>query len=189
MPGHEFEVVSSATEYSAFRFAINRDTVVMPGGEHADRVYMRHPGAVGVAAVDETNRVALVRQYRHPVRQRLWEVPAGLRDVEGEDPAVTALRELGEEADLRAGRVDHLLDFYPSPGSSNERILVYLARDLTEIPVAERHSRDHEEADLELAWWHLKDAVDAVLSGEIRNGLTVAAVLAAARVCNVHHSL
>lgn len=189
MTGHDFEVVASVTEYTGFRFAINRDTLVMPGGGRADRVYMRHPGAVGVVAMDGENRIALVRQYRHPVRERLWEVPAGLRDVPDEDPVETALRELAEEADLRAGRIEHLLDYYPTPGCSDERIHVYLAGDLTPIPEDERHVRDDEEADLELAWWHVKDAADAVLSGKIRNGLAVAAVLAAARVCDLGHSL
>ena len=121
--------------------------------------------------------------------ERLWEIPAGLRDVPEEDPAETALRELSEEADIRADHIEHLFDFYPTPGCSDERIVVFLARDLAEIPEAERHVRDQEEADLELAWWHMKDAVDAVFSGRVHNGVTIAAVLAAARLCDTGDSL
>jgi 8-oxo-dGTP pyrophosphatase MutT (NUDIX family) len=189
MGEHDFEVVDSRTEYTGFRFAINRDAVVMPGGRTADRVYMRHPGAVAVVALDDQDRVVLIRQYRHPVRERLWEIPAGLRDVPGEDPVETGRRELAEEVDLRAARWERLLDIFPSPGASDERIPVFLARELTEVPAAERHVRDGEEAELTVRWWPLSEAVDAVLDGRISNGVTAAALLAAARRRAADHSL
>lgn len=189
MTAHEFKVVKSAVEYTGFRFQVRRDAVVMPGGETADRVYLTHPGAVAVVALDEAGRVPLIKQYRHPVGQRLWEIPAGLRDVEGEDPAETARRELAEEVDLVAGRMDHVIDVFPTPGCSNEKIVVFLARDLTPVPAEERHVRTAEEAELTLRWWELDEAVKAVLSGEITNGVTVAGLLAAASLRNSDHSL
>lgn len=186
---HVFEVRDSQVVYSGFKFGLVLDTVAMPGGDQAQRVYLDHPGAVVVAALDAHDRVALIHQYRHPVRQRLWELPAGLRDVDGEDPAVTAERELDEEADTRAAFVTHLMTFHPSPGCSNERIEVYLARDLSPVPPQQRHVRTDEEADLSLRWWDLDEAVAAVFDGHITNGCTIAALLAVARLRASPHSL
>lgn len=179
MSGHQYEVESSTTEYQAFRFGMVRDKVAMPDGGAVDRVYMDHPGAVAVVAIDDQDRVALVHQYRHPARQRLWELPAGLRDVEGEDPMVTAGRELAEETDMTAGTMEFLVDIFASPGCSNERIRIYLAGDLKPVPAAQRFSRTAEEFDLRVEWWNLSDTVNAILSGQIVNGITVAGLLAA----------
>jgi 8-oxo-dGDP phosphatase len=125
--------------------------------------------------------VVLIRQYRHPVGQRLWEVPAGLRDVSGEDMLLTARRELAEETEYSAARFDLLVDLQTSPGFSNETIRMYLARDLTPVPDGERHERTDEEADLEIAWFDLDEAVAMILRGEVTNASTVAALLAAHR--------
>ena len=178
MEGHDYPVTASEVEYTGFRFAVARDRVVMPDGQESDRVYMRHPGAVGAIALDDQGRVALIRQYRHPVRQRLWEIVAGLRDVEGEEPRLTAERELAEEVDLVADRMDHLLDFHPTPGCSDELIPLFLARGLRPVPVGARHVRDNEEAELELVWWPVPEAVAAIFDGRITNGLAVAGILA-----------
>jgi ADP-ribose pyrophosphatase len=115
------------------------------------------------------------------VHQRLWEVPAGLRDVEGEDMLLTARRELAEETDYTAARFDLLVDLQTSPGFSTETIRMFLARDLTPVPEQERHERADEEADLEIAWFDLDEAVAMILRGEITNSSTVAGLLAAAR--------
>ncbi|MGH8878601.1 MAG: NUDIX domain-containing protein [Stackebrandtia sp.] len=186
---HVFEVRDSKVVWSGFRFAMVEDQVAMPGGGTAQRIYLDHPGAVVVAALDADDRIALIHQYRHPVRGKLWELPAGLRDVAGEDPAVTAERELGEETDTRAATVSHLLTFHPTPGCSNERIEVFVARDLSPVPGAERHVRTDEEADLELRWWDLDEAVAAVYSGQITNGCTVAGLLAVSHQRRSQHSL
>src|SRR6266540_1077274 len=92
--------------FSGRVFSVVTDTVSMPGGGNAERDYIRHPGAVGVVALDDQHRVVLVLQYRHPVRRTLWELPAGLIDVPGEDPLPAAQRELAEEAELEVARVD-----------------------------------------------------------------------------------
>ncbi|QFU98075.1 ADP-ribose diphosphatase [Luteimicrobium xylanilyticum] len=155
------------------------DDVDLGGGTVVSREIVDHPGAVAVVALDDDGRVLLLRQYRHPVRRELWEVPAGLLDVAGEPADVAAARELGEEADLRAARWDVLVDYYTSPGGSSEALRVFLARDLSAVPDAERHVREDEERDIELRWVALDDAVDAVLGGAVHNPSAVVGVLAA----------
>ncbi|HYQ73943.1 NUDIX hydrolase [Cellulomonas sp.] len=150
------------------------------GDSQVVREFVDHPGAVAVIALDEDDRVLLLQQYRHPVRAELWEPPAGLRDVDGEPPHVTAARELGEEADLRAGSWSLLAEFANSPGGSNEHILVYLARDLSEVPEADRYTREDEEAGMVPVWVPLDEAVEAVLAGRLRSPSAAVGILAAA---------
>jgi ADP-ribose pyrophosphatase len=144
------------------------------------REFIAHPGAVAVIALDEQDRVLLLQQYRHPVRSELWEPPAGLRDVDGEAPHLTAARELAEEADLRAGTWHLLAEFFTTPGGSDEQILVYLARDLQPVPEAERFVREDEEAGMVPLWIDLDEAVAAALAGRLHSPSAVVGVLAAA---------
>ncbi|MCL1900370.1 MAG: NUDIX hydrolase, partial [Promicromonosporaceae bacterium] len=155
------------------------DEVDLGAAGLVSRECVRHPGAVAVLALDDDGRVALVNQYRHAVRSRMWEVPAGLLDQAGEDPLAAARRELAEEADLRAGRWDVLVDYLSSPGFSDEAIRVFLARDLSEVPVAERHQRTEEEADFVVHWEPLSDVVAAVLAGDLASPTLALASLAA----------
>jgi ADP-ribose pyrophosphatase len=151
--------------------------------EHGDelvRDYIDHPGAVAVLPMNEAGEVLLMKQYRHPVGMDLWEIPAGLLDVEGEDFVVGAARELAEEADLVAGTWNVLADFFNSPGSSSEAIRIYLARDLSDVPDHELHVRTDEEAEIELHWTPLEDAVAAVLEGRLHNPYAVVGILGAA---------
>jgi ADP-ribose pyrophosphatase len=173
---HDFAVHSSRDLYRGAILALRSDQVEMPGGRIATREVVEHFGAVAVAALDADDRLAVIDQYRHPVRRRLIELPAGLLDVPGEDPAVTAARELAEEAGLAAEDWSVLLDLVPSPGVSDESVRVYLARGLTEV--ARPEPGDDEEADLHIGWLPLAEAVAGVFAGEIVNGATVAAVLA-----------
>lgn len=177
--GFDYRVVSSTERFHGRVFDVVTDTVEMPGGQTAPRDYIRHVGAVGVVALDDENRVVLVRQYRVPVRAYLWELPAGLVDVAGEDPATTAVRELAEEADLTAGRVEHLVDLHTTPGCSNEMIRIYLATELREVPEAHRHDRHDEEQEIEVRRLPLADAIKMIFRGEITNGPAVAGLLAA----------
>ncbi|MBL0885302.1 NUDIX hydrolase [Myceligenerans sp. I2] len=144
------------------------------------REYTNHPGSVIVVALDDDDNVLLLRQYRHPVGAFLWELPAGLLDIDGEDPHIAAARELAEEADVHAARWDVLLDLLPSPGGSNEAARVYLARDLTPVPEHERHLREAEEADMVAVPVPLEDAAALALAGRLHNGQTVSGILAAA---------
>jgi 8-oxo-dGTP pyrophosphatase MutT (NUDIX family) len=133
-----------------------------------------------VLALDEAGRVLLIRQYRHPVGRQLWELPAGLRDVAGEPPRVTAERELLEEAGYQAADWRVLVDFFTSPGISTERVRVYLARDLTEVPEPQRkYVREDEEAYLVPAWVPLDEAAALLLSGDLHNGVTAVGILSA----------
>lgn len=179
--GGVYRVVESRQRFVGPVFSVVTDTVTMPGGGTAERDYIRHVGAVGVVALDADDRVVLVRQYRHPVRRSLWELPAGLTDVAGEDLVASAARELAEEADLVAARWDLLVDVHPTPGCSNEMIRLFLARDLSEVPHSDRHVRTHEEADMTIAWFDLDEAVAMALRGEITNAACLIGLLAAAR--------
>nr|WP_079576791.1 NUDIX hydrolase [Krasilnikoviella flava] len=157
-----------------------RDDVDLGDAGTVTREYVVHPGAVAIVALDDADRVLLLRQYRHPVRARLWEVPAGLLDVDGEPAVDAAARELAEEADVTARRWQVLADFASSPGSSDEAVRVFLARDLGEVSATERHTRTGEEAGIEVRWVPLDEAVARVLDGSLHNPSAVVGVLAAA---------
>lgn len=171
--------LSSETVYQGRIWNVVSDRFTLTdGGEPITRDYIQHPGAVAVLVLDDAGRILLLRQYRHPVRMALWEIPAGLLDEEGEDFVDAAARELAEEADLTAERWDVLVDLFLSPGSSSEAIRIYLARGVGEVPEAERHTRTHEEAEIELQWVELDDAVTAVFEGRIHSPSAAAAILA-----------
>ena len=172
-------VVSSAELLRSRLVAVRSDKVRMPDGTVAERDVVTHPGAVAVLALDASERVLLIRQYRHPVGQLLWEIPAGLRDMPGEPPWATAQRELLEEAGYRARDWRVLADFYSSPGFSTERLRVFLARDLKEVPEDERDFvPEAEEASLVLAWLSLEEAIAKIFAGELHNGPGMIAILA-----------
>ncbi len=174
---HEFVVQASKDVYEGRVMALRADEVLMPSGRVAVREIVEHPGAVAIAALDADDRLMMIHQYRHAVGRRLWELPAGLLDVRGEDPLVTAQRELAEETGLAASEWSVLVDVTPSPGFTDEAVRVYLARGLTEVGRPEH--ADDEEADLAARWVSLPVAVRMVLSGTIVNATTVAGVLAA----------
>ncbi|MEU8267187.1 NUDIX hydrolase [Sphaerisporangium sp. NPDC049002] len=175
-----WEVLDSKERFEAYVISVRTDTVRMPRDEVADRDYVVHPGSVAVVALDEEDRVLLLRQYRHPVRRMLWELPAGIRDVPGEPLVDCAARELAEEAGYRAATWHTLLDIYTSPGMADERIRVFLARDLSEIPEEENgFVRRHEEVDMPVVWIPLAEGVNRALAGMIHNSPAVAGILAA----------
>lgn len=178
---HAYPVLAREEIFQGSIFSLYSDDVAMPGGGSARRDYTRHRGAVVVVALDDDGRVVLVRQYRHPLGEVIWELPAGLLDVEGEDPIQAAMRELAEEADLTAEHWEPLLAVHTSPGYSDEFIRIYLARGLAEVPEASRHERQDEEAELETHRVDLGEAVAMIFRGEITNAAAVAGLLAAAR--------
>jgi ADP-ribose pyrophosphatase len=173
-------VTASAELARGSLIRVRRDTVAMPGGVQAGREVVEHPGAVAIVALDDSGRLLMVRQYRHPAGRLLWEIPAGLRDVSGEPAQETAARELGEETGYRAGRWHQLADIFSSPGFSDERIVIFLARDLAPVPAGQLNFvREHEEASMAVAWVPLAEAVTAVQAGDLHNGVTALGILSA----------
>jgi 8-oxo-dGDP phosphatase len=173
---HEFEAVNSETIYVGKIFALRADDVRMPGGNVARREVVEHYGAVAILALDDDNNVMLVYQYRHPLGRRLWELPAGLLDLGGEPPHITAARELKEEAGLEATEWRVLVDLVSAPGFSDESVRVYLATGIADVGRPDAHD---EEADLQAKWFSLEEARRMVLDGEIVNSIAIAGILAA----------
>lgn len=174
------EVVASQVVWNGRIVDMVKDhVIVVEGAEPVVREYTRHPGAVAVVVLrgeSGEEEILLERQYRHPVQASLWEIPAGLLDIPGEDPRVAAQRELAEEADLVAKRWDVLVDYFTSPGGSTEPLRIFLARDVRAAD--EVFDREDEEATMEYAWVRLDDALTMVLDGRLHNPSAVIGVLA-----------
>lgn len=158
-----------------------RETFQLNESTELTRDFVEHPGAVVVAALNERHELLMIRQYRHPARMLMWELPAGLLDVPGEHPSIGAPRELAEEADLTASRWDTLVDFHNTAGGSNEAGRVFLARDLSPVAEDELHDREGEESEILTAWVPVDDAVRAVFAGNIHNAGAVVGILAVDR--------
>lgn len=173
----EWRVTASEMPFTGGKTSVRTDRVVMPDGSVADRDYQVHPGSVAVLALDERDRVLVINQYRHPVRHKLWEIPAGLLDVPGENPLHAARRELYEEAHVEAEDWRVLIDMYTSPGGSDEAVRIFLARGLSEAE-GERFEVLDEEADMEVARVPLADLVRGVLAGDLHNNCLATGVLA-----------
>ena len=188
-----FSVTSSQRVFDGAVTAVRIDDVVMPDGKTAKREVVEHDNAVAIVALDWAGgagadadpdpnsepTVILIEQYRHPLGRRLWELPAGLMDVDGEGAQQTAARELVEETGYAAANWSVLVDIAPSPGFSEEIVRIFLATDLTRV--GRPHPGDHEEAELRVVLVPLSTAVQAVLDGRIVNGMAVSGLLAAER--------
>ncbi|MBM3716689.1 MAG: NUDIX hydrolase [Actinobacteria bacterium] len=175
----DLEVVSTERVYEGAVWNVRSDTVRYGDGEMT-RQYVEHPGAAAVVAIDDEGRVVLVQQYRHPIKERDWEIPAGLLDVAGEPPLETAKRELTEEVDLAAERWQHLVSMHTTPGGNDEVVHLYLARGLSDATTD--FKREHEESDMRVERVPLADVIDGVLAGHLRNGILAVGALAAAEV-------
>ncbi|MEV6673787.1 NUDIX hydrolase [Streptomyces sp. NPDC051162] len=173
----EWRVTATATPFTGNKTGVRTDEVVMPDGSTVKRDYQVHPGSVAVLALDERGRVLVLKQYRHPVRQKLWEIPAGLLDVPGENPLHAAQRELFEEVHVKAEDWRVLTDIYTTPGGCDEAIRIFLARDLSEAE-GERFEVSEEEADMEFARVPLEELVRGALAGELHNNCLVVGALA-----------
>lgn len=169
------KVLSSKEVYHGPIFRITSDQVVEPGGDRAyRRDIVRHPGSVVIMAVDESGRqprVLLARQYRHAVKDYLWELPAGRVD-DGENELSAAKRELLEETGYSAGSWKRILKFYASPGYIDETMAVYLARNLRPGT-----AQPEDDEVIDLRFFELPTAVEQVMNSRMRDGKTIAAVL------------
>ncbi|MEU8488939.1 NUDIX hydrolase [Streptomyces sp. NPDC048641] len=173
----EWEVRATETPFVGNKTSVRTDDVVMPDGSVVRRDYQVHPGSVAILALDDQGRVLILKQYRHPVRHKLWEIPAGLLDIPGENPLHAAQRELYEEAHVKAEDWRVLTDVYTTPGGCSEAVRVFLARDLSEAE-GERFEVEDEEADMELARVPLEELVRGALAGELHNNCLVVGALA-----------
>ncbi|MET8831202.1 NUDIX hydrolase [Streptomyces sp. NPDC004610] len=172
----EWEVRATETPFVGNKTSVRTDEVVMPDGTVVRRDYQVHPGSVAVLALDDADRVVVLRQYRHPVRQKLWEIPAGLLDVPGENPLHAAQRELYEEAHVKAEDWRVLTDLYTTAGGCDEAVRIFLARGLSEVE-GERFEAEDEELDLELSRVPVGELVRGVLAGELHNNCLVTGVM------------
>ncbi|MCX5139321.1 MULTISPECIES: NUDIX hydrolase [unclassified Streptomyces] len=175
----EWPVTATVTPFRGNKTSVRTDDVEMPDGTVVRRDYQVHPGSVAVLALDDEDRVLVLRQYRHPVRHKLWEIPAGLLDVPGENPLHAAQRELYEEAYVKAEDWRVLTDIYTTPGGCDEAVRIFLARNISEAD-GERFEVSEEEADMEVARVPLQDLVRGVLAGDLHNSCLVVGVLALA---------
>ncbi|MFE4977325.1 NUDIX domain-containing protein [Kitasatospora sp. NPDC056651] len=173
----EWEVRASGTPFQGKVTGVRSEEVRMPDGSWARRDYQTHPGSVSVLALDDEQRVLVLRQYRHPVRQRLWELPAGLLDVPGENPWHAAQRELYEEAYCKAGTWRVLADYYTSPGGTDEALRMFLATDLAPAE-GERFAAEGEEQEIEVRWVPVPELIGLIQAGELHNPTLVTGTLA-----------
>ncbi|GAA2632887.1 NUDIX hydrolase [Streptomyces axinellae] len=173
----EWQVTATSTPFQGNKTGVRTDDVVMPDGSVARRDYQTHPGSVAILALDDQDRVLVLSQYRHPVREKLWEIPAGLLDVPGENPLHAAQRELYEEAHVKAEEWRVLVDVYTTPGGSDEAVRIFLAQQLSEAE-GERFEVSEEEADMQEARIPLEELVRGALAGELHNNCLVVGSLA-----------
>ena len=138
-----------------------------PDGKVLNRQILEHPGCVVIVPQTEQGRFMLVRQYRYPVKKNLWEFPAGGRDP-GESFENAACRELMEEIGMKPGRISRLLEFYPTPGVSAEKMVLFLARDL--LP---RTANKDEDEEIRVKDFSLQDIGRMISSGRICDGKTI----------------
>jgi ADP-ribose pyrophosphatase len=164
-------VITSRRVYDGRVLALDVDDVEEPGGVRGIREVVRHRGSVAALAVHDDGRMVLVRQYRYPVDEHVWELPAGRLDA-GEEPAAGARRELEEEVGLRAGSLEPLLTFFTTPGFCAEALHLFRATGLTPVP-----PRPEEDERIEVRLVGLEEARGMIRTGEIREGKTLVALL------------
>ncbi len=167
------KTIHEETIFEGKIITLRKDRVLLPNGEEADREIVEHPGGVAVVALDEKENVYMVRQYRHPFKTVLLELPAGKLNY-GEDPFTCGVRELEEETGLTAKTYDYLGSFMVSPGFCGEKIHIYLARNLSRGTM-------HLDPDefLEVEKRPLKELLDMIMNNEMEDAKTVLGILKA----------
>jgi ADP-ribose pyrophosphatase len=161
------KTISSEEKYRTPIFWVTEDKAVDPDGFEIKRAIVQHAGSAVMMAVDDRNRILLVRQYRLPARASLWELPAGRLDP-GESPLKAAKRELKEETGYQAKKWKKLVMFFPSPGFLAERMTIFLAKNLTE---GEQSTMEDER--IEIRWFRPKEVEKMLLEGKITDAKTM----------------
>lgn len=174
----EHEVLSSSTVYEGMIWNIQSETFEFDS-QILTREFVDHPGAVAVLLLNEKQELLMIRQYRHPVRAYLWEIPAGLTDVPGESRLETAKRELREETGYEASDWEHLIDFYTTPGGNNEMISIFLAG--SPRFATEEYVQEGEEVSLLVEWVPIREALNSVLKSEVKSPSAAVGILALAQ--------
>ena len=164
-------IVSSKVVFEGRVFGVRRDSVLEPGGVKVTREIVTHPGSVVVLPVFPDGRILMIRQYRHSVRQYLWELVAGSKDP-GESFATGARRELLEETGYTARRMRKLLDLFPTPGFVSENMVIFLAEGL-------KVGKAQPEADEKIVTriFSLREIESWIRAGKIRDAKSVAGIL------------
>ncbi|MBM7825332.1 ADP-ribose pyrophosphatase [Arcanobacterium pluranimalium] len=175
------DVISASVEYRGGIFDISDDRIRFNSGDVVQRQYMKHDDAVAIVPIRRRENdweVLLIRQYRHAPRRIFWEIPAGLRDVDGESPLKCAQRELKEETGLAASDWRKLVSFYTSPGCSDENLEIFVAVDPVEADVEQAFHAEAEEREIVTQWFALRDVHDAILRSDLQSPTLVLGILA-----------
>lgn len=173
----QLEVNSREVVFAGRIWDVVREKFEYAGAELA-REFVKHPGAVAILAMDDQQRILMIRQYRHPVREYLWEIPAGLLDVAGESRLEAAKRELHEETGYFADDWTELISFHTTPGGNDETITIFLAKSLKHVGYAEE--LEGEEVDMQVEWIDLAEALKSVLTSDIRSPSAAMGIMALA---------
>ncbi len=175
---HPFSVEAEEVVHSWHVFRLLRRRLSTNNGQTFERTILDSPGAVGALAVDEHRNVVLVHQYRATIDDMLWEIPAGMRDIEGEDPLVTAQRELEEEAGIVASQWERLGSLTAAAGVTNSIVEVFIARGLTQVAL---QPHGPEEEHMTITKVPFAEALAMVEDGRINDAKSSIALLLAAR--------
>ena len=164
-------LLSHRRVYDGKILALELDEIQEEGGAKALREVVRHRGSVAALLVDDEGRLVLVRQYSHPIGEALWEVPAGILE-KGESPEQAVRREIEEEVGRRAGQVERLAVFHPTPGFCDEVLHLFRATRLQEAPL-----HPDEDEVLEVKWYTLDEARALLRAGQVKDAKTIIALL------------
>ena len=164
-------VLSHRRVYDGKILSLELDEIQEEGGAKALREVVRHRGSVAALPVDDEGRLVLVRQYRHPIAEALWEVPAGILE-KGESPEQAVRREIEEEVGRRPGHVERLAVFHPTPGFCDEVLHLFRATRLQEAPL-----HPDEDEVLEVKWYTLDEARALLRAGGVKDAKTIIALL------------
>lgn len=167
---HGFELVHEKSIFSGYVIEVTVATFRAPDGSTFERDLVHHPGAVGIIPLIDDD-IVLVKQFRPPLGIELLEIPAGLRDIPGEEPALTANRELIEEIGMEAGSLTHVMSTHNAVGFSDECIELFLATDLR--PVQREFTDSPEEQAMQIVRLGLREAAEMIQAGDITDTKTI----------------